>query len=115
MADPRDDVLAAMEERHVAGFIEVYANNFALRPTAVVGSFDGDLLYFQAMHDRPADAPAGQVWRSVVTGHIETHEIACRHNAMTQPAPLAHIGRVVAERLDIINNRQSSLRPPELG
>lgn len=102
-------MLAAMEERHVAGFIEVYANNFALRPTAVVGSFDGDLLYFQAMHDRPADTPAGQAWRSLVTGHIETHEIACRHNAMTQPAPLAYIGRVVAERLDIINNQKKSL------
>ncbi len=111
--DGHDDVLAAMlaamEERHVAAFIEVYANNFALRSTSVVGSFDGDLLYFQAMHDKPADAPAGQAWRSVVTGHIETHEIACRHNAMTQQAPLAHIGRVVAEHLDTINNQQRSL------
>jgi thioesterase domain-containing protein len=61
------------------------------------------------MHDAPADGPSGQAWRSLVTGHIEIHKIACRHNAMTQPAPLADIGRVVAEHLEVINNQQKGL------
>jgi hypothetical protein len=39
--DVQAAMLAAMEERHVAGLIEVYANNFALRPTAAVGKFEG--------------------------------------------------------------------------
>ncbi|MCA1694777.1 MAG: non-ribosomal peptide synthetase, partial [Actinobacteria bacterium] len=99
-------LLASMEERHIAAFIEIYAHNATLRPTSVVGSFDGDLLYFRAIHEAPADAAAGQAWRSLVTGHIETHQIACRHNAMAQPAPLAHIGRVTTEHLDIINNQR---------
>jgi amino acid adenylation domain-containing protein/non-ribosomal peptide synthase protein (TIGR01720 family) len=102
-------LLASMDEHHITTFIEIYTHNAALRPASAVGSFDGDLLYFHAMHDTPADASAGQAWRSLVTGHIETHEIACRHNAMTQPAPLAHIGRVVAEYLDVLNNQQRSL------
>ncbi|MGH3754912.1 MAG: amino acid adenylation domain-containing protein, partial [Pseudonocardiaceae bacterium] len=104
MLRDEDELLAGLEQRHVAAFIEIYANDVALRPTSAVGSFDGDLLYFQAMHDRPADTPTSDVWRSAVTGRIETHEIACQHNAMTQPAPLAHIGRVVAKHLDIINS-----------
>ncbi|MGH3867514.1 MAG: hypothetical protein ACRDQ4_15515 [Pseudonocardiaceae bacterium] len=48
------------------------------------------------------DGPTSHAWRYAVTGHIETHQIACTHNAMTQPAPLAHIGRILAERLDTI-------------
>nr|QEO74014.1 hypothetical protein [uncultured bacterium] len=106
--DVQAAMLAAMEERHVAGLIEVYANNFALRPTAAVGRFEGDVLYLQAMHDRPADAPTGQAWRSVVTGHIKTYETACRHSATTQPVPLAYIGRVAAERLDVDPTRGRS-------
>ncbi|MGH3916860.1 MAG: alpha/beta fold hydrolase, partial [Pseudonocardiaceae bacterium] len=102
-------LVADMEERHATAFIEIYANNAALMPTSPVGCFEGDVLYFQAMHDRPADAPTGQAWRSAVTGHIEIHQIACGHNDMTQPAPLAHIGRVVAEHLEAINDQQQTL------
>jgi thioesterase domain-containing protein len=105
----RDEVelLANLEERHVAAFIEIYTHNATLRPTSAVDCFDGDLLYFRAMRDKPADAPTSDTWQSLVTGHIETHEIACTHNTMTQPAPLAHIGRVLAEHLDIINHQRS--------
>ncbi|MGH3842872.1 MAG: alpha/beta fold hydrolase, partial [Pseudonocardiaceae bacterium] len=102
-------VLASMEECHVTAFVEIFSHNLALRPTSAVGSFDGDLLYFHAMRDNPMDAPAGKAWRSAVTGRIETHEVACGHLDMTQPAPLAHIGRVVAEHLDVINKHQGSL------
>ena len=52
-----------------------------------------------------ADAPTSDTWQSLISGHIETHEIACTHTTMTQPAPLAHIGRVLAEHLDIISSR----------
>ncbi|MGH3866175.1 MAG: hypothetical protein ACRDQ4_08580 [Pseudonocardiaceae bacterium] len=55
-------------------------------------------------HDKPADVPHSDIWRSLVSGHIETHEIACAHNTMTQPASLAKIGQVLAKHLDIINN-----------
>ncbi len=55
-----------MEERHITALIEISANNVALRPASVVGSFEGNLLYFHAMHDKPADAPTSQGWQSAV-------------------------------------------------
>ncbi|MDQ3762941.1 MAG: amino acid adenylation domain-containing protein [Actinomycetota bacterium] len=103
-----DELLANLEERHVAAFIEIYTHNATLKPISPVGCFHGDLLYFRAMHGKAADASTSETWRSLVNGHIETHEIACTHNTMTQPTPLAHIGRVLAEHLDIINNHQRS-------
>ncbi|MGH3783717.1 MAG: alpha/beta fold hydrolase, partial [Pseudonocardiaceae bacterium] len=103
-----DGLLAGLEERYVEAVIEIYVNNATLKSTSAVGCFHGDLLYFRAMHDKPADASDSNIWRSLVSGHIETHEISCTHSAMTQPAPLAHIGRVLAAQLDIINNHQGS-------
>jgi pristinamycin I synthase-3/4 len=108
----RDEVelLAGLEQRHVEAFIEIYAHNATLRSASAVGCFDGDLLYFHATHDKPADALNSDAWRPLVRGHIDTYEIACTHNTMTQPAPLAHIGRILAKHLDIINNHPRSSR-----
>jgi thioesterase domain-containing protein len=104
----RDEIepLAGVDERHVLAFIEVFAHNATLKPTSALGCFNGDLLYFRAMHDKPANAPTSDTWRPLVNGHIETHDIACTHNTMTQPKPLAHIGRVLAKHCDLINNTQ---------
>ncbi|MGB9048579.1 MAG: amino acid adenylation domain-containing protein, partial [Pseudonocardiaceae bacterium] len=106
----RDEVelLSDLKQHHVEAFIEIYAHNATLRATSAVGCFDGDVLYFQATRDTPADVPNSDAWRPLVSGHIATHEIACTHNTMTQPAPLAHIGRILANHLDIINDHQRS-------
>ena len=101
----RDEVelLAGLEKRHIEAFIEVYAHNVTLRATSALGCFDGDLLYFYATHNKPADAPNSDAWRSLISGHILAHHIACTHTTMTQPAPLAHIGRILADHLNVIN------------
>ena len=92
--------MAGIQERQVAAFSEAYAHHARLQPASAVGCFHGDLLSFQAMLDRPADAPTGDTGRFRISGQVDVHEIACTHNAMTQPAPLAHIGRVLADHLD---------------
>jgi amino acid adenylation domain-containing protein len=56
--------------------------------------YHGDLLVFVAGRDRTAAS-----WVPYVGGHIEEHEIDCGHFEMTDPEPLAAIGRVVADRL----------------
>jgi nonribosomal peptide synthetase MxcG len=60
--------------------------------------FDGDLLFFHAS-ERAPDAPDWQGWAPYVSGRIEKIDIASSHNSMSRPAPLAHIGRVLAQRL----------------
>ncbi|MFD7667825.1 amino acid adenylation domain-containing protein [Streptomyces sp. NPDC059788] len=89
----------ALGEDRLAAVTEVFTNSVKLLPTFSEGIFDGDLLYFHATEGKPAHAPTAEAWRHLVTGHIESHDIACTHHTMTQPGPLARIGREVAAHL----------------
>lgn len=60
--------------------------------------YDGDLLFFRAS-ERGPDAPDWQQWTPYVGGRMDLTDIASSHNTMSRPAPLAHIGRVLAARL----------------
>jgi hypothetical protein len=40
------------------------------------------------------------VWGRHITGDIEVHDIACAHNEMTQPIPLADICRIFNKQLN---------------
>ncbi|UUZ52004.1 hypothetical protein LP420_24280 [Massilia sp. B-10] len=60
--------------------------------------YDGDLLFFRAS-ERGPDAPDWQQWAPYVGGRMDLTDIASSHNTMSRPAPLAHIGRVLAARL----------------
>jgi thioesterase domain-containing protein len=61
--------------------------------------FDGDLLFFTATAGKDAASPRPEDWRPHFSGRLEIHDIACAHGAMTRPEPIAHIGRVLAEKL----------------
>ncbi|MFH8408889.1 amino acid adenylation domain-containing protein [Streptomyces sp. NPDC018019] len=90
----------ALGEDRLTAVTEVFTNSVKLLPTFSEGIFDGDLLYFHATEGKPAHAPTAESWRHLVTGHIENHDIACTHHAMTQAGPLSRIGREVAAHLD---------------
>ncbi|GAB4058185.1 hypothetical protein GCM10028811_07760 [Uliginosibacterium sediminicola] len=61
--------------------------------------FNGNLLFFHATQ-RPADAPDWLGWQPYVNGALQRIDIDSTHNSMSQRAPLAHIGRELAERLE---------------
>lgn len=60
--------------------------------------FTGDMLFFHALQRQP-DAPDWRGWQPYVRGRIERIDIDSNHNGMSLPAPLAHIGRVLANKL----------------
>ncbi|OKI08161.1 non-ribosomal peptide synthetase [Streptomyces sp. CB02923] len=61
--------------------------------------FRGDVLFFRAVVDTIDDTLTPDTWTPYVTGRIDNTNIACSHKDMTLPAPIAHIARVVADRL----------------
>jgi len=91
--------LAALTDEQLHAMSTTFARNVALLNTVATSGFDGDLLFFAATADKGTTAPRPQLWAPLVTGRIETHEIDCAHGEMTQPRPLAEIGRVLAARL----------------
>jgi amino acid adenylation domain-containing protein len=94
-----ENALAGLEARHVAAIERVAANNQAVGEALRPGVYRGDVLYFLATEGRDADAPRVESWQAHVTGRLEIREVACAHDEMTRPGPIAEIGRVLADRV----------------
>ncbi|MFE0106754.1 amino acid adenylation domain-containing protein [Streptomyces sp. NPDC059009] len=95
-----EHALAGLEARHVAAVERVAANNQAVGDALRPGVHRGDVLYFFATEGRGQDAPRVDSWRRHVAGRLEIHEIACAHDEMTRPGPIAEIGRVLKRNLE---------------
>ncbi|WP_063920716.1 amino acid adenylation domain-containing protein [Nocardia mikamii] len=61
---------------------------------------DADMLYFTATKDRRADAAGHEGWVRFVSGQISNVDIAAEHLAMTEPAVVAEIAKILNRRLD---------------
>ncbi|MFN3987982.1 MAG: amino acid adenylation domain-containing protein [Rhodocyclaceae bacterium] len=103
----------------------VIENNLAMASRFKPGVVDADLLFFVAAES--VEASMGCIleshpdaWRTRITGEIEIHYVQCRHQDMTDPAPLDVIGPIVNERLQGLAQSRSarasqSSTPPEVG
>ncbi|MGI5218677.1 amino acid adenylation domain-containing protein [Nocardia sp. CA-290969] len=60
---------------------------------------DSDLLYFTATEDRRADAAGHRGWEPVVGGRVTNIDIDATHLAMTEPAVLSRIARILDDHL----------------
>ncbi|MGW6545598.1 amino acid adenylation domain-containing protein [Streptomyces massasporeus] len=94
-----ENALTGLQARHVAAIERVAANNQAVGDALRPGVYRGDVLYFLATEGRDADAPRVESWQAHVTGRLEIREVACAHDEMTRPGPIARIGRVLADRV----------------
>ncbi|GIF17048.1 non-ribosomal peptide synthetase [Actinoplanes teichomyceticus] len=80
----------------------VMRNLWEVGPAHTASPFASDVLLFVASVDRPAHLPVSEAiasWKDFTGGTIEPHEIATNHYEMVQPAALAQIGAIVAEKL----------------
>ncbi|BFV55962.1 non-ribosomal peptide synthetase [Kitasatospora sp. CMC57] len=86
-----DGPLAGLPPELLSALPRVFAGNLNLLADHQPGHFDGELLFYLATADRPADAPDPAVWQPYVGGGLTVHPIDCAHARMTGPAPLAAI------------------------
>ncbi|MER7707476.1 amino acid adenylation domain-containing protein [Kitasatospora sp. NPDC097605] len=85
-----------------ARLAEVMRNLAEVGPRHDAPGFAGDVLLFVAARNRPPHMPVDWAiasWEPLTSGTVEPHEIAADHNEMMQPASLARIGAIVAEKL----------------
>ncbi|MBB1258527.1 non-ribosomal peptide synthetase [Streptomyces alkaliterrae] len=90
--------MADLAERHVAAMSRVMVNNMRLAAEARPARWEGDMLFFAATVERGGDLHV-EDWFPYVAGAVDVRQVDCRHSEMTNPEPLAAIGRVLAERL----------------
>ncbi len=71
----------------------------------------GDVLFFRATirRDEFPPVPCPDSWKPYVLGNIENHDVHCKHKDMDRPAPIAEIGRILAQKLGELMKH----RPPQ--
>jgi thioesterase domain-containing protein len=103
----RDPVLANLAETEVRTLVRTAVHHSALRRAHRPAIFVGDPLFFTATAHGGATAPAVDQWRGHVDGRMDNHDIDSTHMQMTAPRQLAHIGRVLRQRLDELDGAQA--------
>ncbi|GAA2253894.1 non-ribosomal peptide synthetase [Streptomyces ruber] len=91
--------VVGLQPRQLETIVAVMANTARLTGAFTPKVFDGDLLLFTATVDRDPDTTDPAAWNPYVTGPVEVHDIAVRHERMAHPEALARIGPVLAARL----------------
>ncbi|MFH8438452.1 amino acid adenylation domain-containing protein [Streptomyces sp. NPDC018007] len=91
--------LAALSAAKIEALGEVYLNTNDLVRAYDHRVFRGDVLFFRATVDTIDATLTPETWTPYVSGRIDNTDVACSHKDMTLPEPIAHIARVVADRL----------------
>ncbi len=94
-----DSPLAVLGDRGLKALSRVFVDIVNIQASQDLSTFDGDVLFFFAADRQARNSPTDE-WAPYITGSIETHKIGCSHGEMTQPVPLAEIGRIVATHLN---------------
>ncbi|MCP2287804.1 non-ribosomal peptide synthetase [Nocardia amikacinitolerans] len=107
-------LFTALTPEHLVTLHRDYTRLVDLTRNHRPASFDGDLIYFSSIADRPDDGPSPALaWNNYITGRITEHRIPARHERMTDPDALRAIGLVLTEhfRSTDIPRRSSTPRP----
>ncbi|MFF0208614.1 amino acid adenylation domain-containing protein [Streptomyces althioticus] len=106
-------VMARFEEHEILAMKDVYVNNTRLMWSHTPPRFSGDLLFVTAERSRGAltRERGHQAWAPYVDGEIVNHDVDSDHEGlMTRPAAIAHVGRVLAERLAVLDSAAPGAR-----
>lgn len=87
---------------------DVIKNNHRLLKEDAPPIYCGDVLFFYATmaEDEATPLASPNLWRPYVLKNIETYHIHCKHRDMGGPGPAIEIGRILAQRLDELQQRQ---------
>ncbi|MFD9631657.1 alpha/beta fold hydrolase, partial [Streptomyces violascens] len=94
--------LARMGDRRMARMIDLMSHHQGLNTRYSPRDYDGTMQLFLAEHSDWGEAGTEKetLWRPHFSGPLEVHRIACTHDDILNPGPLAEIGPIVAAELD---------------
>ncbi|QEV18594.1 amino acid adenylation domain-containing protein [Streptomyces alboniger] len=99
--------LAALPPATFEALRDIYLNTNHLVRGYDHRRFEGDVLFFRATVDTIDATLTPETWTPYVGGRIANTNVACSHKDMTLPEPIAHIARVVADRLTELETPRS--------
>ncbi|WKB54419.1 non-ribosomal peptide synthetase [Eleftheria terrae] len=98
----RRSAFAGLDAGQLERFISSMRNDVGLMSRFVPGAaFDGDLVYFTALKDKPPGAPQASDFQPHVHGRILNHDLPCSHDEIAHPQFLARIGSILSGRYGV--------------
>ncbi|WP_367133476.1 MULTISPECIES: amino acid adenylation domain-containing protein [Streptomyces] len=97
----RDEHRPYENDRTMGAILDAAAHNTRLQRQFTPGLFRGDVEFFTASHDQPADGPVVRAWDRHVDGTITDHRLPCAHLELMNGKALTEIGAVLDRKLRI--------------
>ncbi|MCY9188430.1 amino acid adenylation domain-containing protein [Bacillus mojavensis] len=96
--------LASLDESVILNLKNTYVNSVGILGSYAPKTFRGNVLFFRStIIPEWFDPIEPDSWKPYIDGQIEQIDIDCRHKDLCQPEPLAVIGRVLAAKLEEMN------------
>ncbi|MGG0900911.1 non-ribosomal peptide synthetase DhbF [Bacillus subtilis] len=96
--------LASLDETVILNLKNTYVNSVGILGSYKPKTFRGNVLFFRStIIPEWFDPIEPDSWKPYINGQIEQIDIDCRHKDLCQPEPLAHIGKVLAVKLEELN------------
>ncbi|MFI7382189.1 amino acid adenylation domain-containing protein [Streptomyces sp. NPDC049813] len=87
--------LGALEPETIETMVGNFAAQARLMRTYTPRTFHGDVLFFRATEEDPANGLVPELWSPYVDGGLRVHDVPCGHAQMLRPDSRALIGPVL--------------------
>jgi thioesterase domain-containing protein len=101
---------ASLPRERVARIVAAGEESLTMTERYRPDRFTGDVVYFAASRDVPADQDGAAGWRVAVDGDVRRHLVDTTHWTMASPEALAAIGRVLNEVFQEGSQHDQSIR-----
>ncbi|MEU2181870.1 amino acid adenylation domain-containing protein [Streptomyces thermolilacinus] len=108
--------MARMGEQRMTRMVDLMIHHQSLNTAYRPRDFDGTMQLFLAERSTWGEAGTGQVekgpdkdrlWKPYFSGGLRVHRLACTHDDILAPGPLAELGPVVAAELDRLHQQRN--------
>ncbi|PZT77559.1 MULTISPECIES: non-ribosomal peptide synthetase [unclassified Streptomyces] len=106
-----DPVLGGFSAGEIRAVLRASETHATLMSRHVPGVADTGAVFFTARRPGEPEGALAATWNPFLTGTAENHTVECGHLRMTEEEPLAHIGKVIAEKLSAL--QEETLRENE--
>ncbi|MDT9684983.1 amino acid adenylation domain-containing protein [Streptomyces sp. TRM76323] len=110
-----DSPMARMGEQRMTRMVDLMIRHQSLNTRYRPRDFDGTMQLFLAERSAWGEAGVGQVekgpdkdrlWKPYFSGDLRVHRLACTHDDILDPGPLAELGPVIAAELDRLHQQR---------
>jgi thioesterase domain-containing protein len=101
-----DPVLGGFSSAEIRGVLGASETHAALMARHVPGVADTGAVFFTARRAGEAEDALAATWIPFLEGIIENHTVESGHLQMAEQEPIAHIGRIISEKLSALQKNE---------